>query len=92
MCLPPGRELLADLSAPTYSVTPSGIQVEAKEKVCERLKRSTNHGDAVIMAWFYGAKEINSALEWATNSHRSAKRGQEPRNILSRQPRTGRRR
>jgi hypothetical protein len=39
--------------------------VETKESVCERLGRSTDKGDAVIMAWWAGPKEITNALEWA---------------------------
>ena len=64
IALPPDAELLADLTAPTYKVTPNGIQAESKEDVCKRLGRSTNKGDAVMMAWHYGAKEMNSAMEW----------------------------
>jgi len=63
--LPPGAQLVADLTAPTFAPTPNGIKIESKEDVCARLGRSTDEGDAVMMAWFYGPKMINSALEWA---------------------------
>lgn len=49
-CLPDDRELLSDLCAPTFKVTPSGIQVEAKEELKERLQRSPDRGDAVALA------------------------------------------
>lgn len=65
IALPPDPELLADLTAATFTATPNGIKAETKEDVCSRLHRSTNKGDAVIMAWYDGAKQINSALEWA---------------------------
>jgi hypothetical protein len=65
IALPPDPEILADLTAPTFTATPNGIKAETKEAVCERLRRSTNKGDAIIMAWYDGAKQINSALEWA---------------------------
>ena len=65
IALPPGNQIVADLTAPTFEVTPNGIKVEPKEDVCDRLGRSTNHGDAAMMSWFYGAKECNSAMEWA---------------------------
>jgi hypothetical protein len=46
--LPPDRELLADLTAPRWELTASGVKVEAKEKIVERLGRSVDAGDAVV--------------------------------------------
>jgi len=57
--LPPSATLLADLTAPTYEPDSKTITVESKKKVCERLGRSTDEGDAVIMAWTRGLKEAN---------------------------------
>jgi hypothetical protein len=54
IALPDDPALIADLAAPTFTVTPRGIKVEPKEEVCKRLGRSTNKGDAVVMAWTYG--------------------------------------
>jgi hypothetical protein len=54
IALPDDRLLVADLTAPSFEVTPRGIKVEDKESVCERLGRSTNHGDAVQIAWATG--------------------------------------
>jgi hypothetical protein len=56
IALPPDPKLVADLTAPTFEVTPNGIKAEPKEKVCERLGRSTDRGDAVVMAWFEGPR------------------------------------
>lgn len=64
IALPPGHKLVADLTAPTFKITPNGIQAETKEKVCERLGRSTDSGDAVCMSWFEGPKWITDALDW----------------------------
>jgi hypothetical protein len=64
IALPPDPKLLADLTAPTFEVTANGIKAEPKEKVCDRLGRSTDRGDAVVMAWFEGPREITDALEW----------------------------
>ncbi len=64
IALPRDQKLLADLTAPTFEPTPNGIRVEPKEKVCERLGRSTDRGDAVVMAWFEGPRETTAALEW----------------------------
>lgn len=56
VALPPDRELLADLTAPSYEIGPQGIRVEPKDAVTGRLGRSTDRGDAVAMAWSHGAK------------------------------------
>jgi hypothetical protein len=50
IALPPDPELLADLAAPTYKLVPGGIQVESKEDLKKRIKRSPDKGDAVIYA------------------------------------------
>lgn len=57
--LPPSPTLLADLTAPTYEPDSKQIVVESKKKVCERLGRSTDEGDAVVMAWSKGIKQEN---------------------------------
>jgi hypothetical protein len=64
IALPPDPKLVADLTAPTFEVTPNGIKAEPKDKVCERLGRSTDRGDAVCMSWFEGPREITDAMEW----------------------------
>ena len=51
LALPPGRELLGDLSAPRYSTNQRAqIILEGKEKLRARLHRSPNLGDAVMHA------------------------------------------
>lgn len=51
VCLPPDDTLTGDLSTPTYAVTSNGlIQVEGKEKIRLRLRRSTDSADAVLHA------------------------------------------
>lgn len=64
IALPPDPELMADLTAPTYEVTPNGIKAETKEQVCERLGRSTNKGDAVVMSWWDGPRASTNTLDW----------------------------
>lgn len=45
--------LVGELCAPKWKLTSSGkIQVEPKEEIRKRLDRSTDHADAVIMAFF----------------------------------------
>lgn len=62
--LPEDPELVADLTAATFEVTPHGIRVESKERVCERLGRSTDKGDAVVMSWWAGPKMITHYGVW----------------------------
>jgi hypothetical protein len=51
VALPPDPQLLADLSAPRWTVTPRGIQVEKKEDIKKRLGRSPDRGESVIYAF-----------------------------------------
>lgn len=62
--LPDDPALVADLAAPTYRDTPHGIQLESKEDVVKRLARSTDSGDAVVMAWFSGASYMTHGEAW----------------------------
>jgi hypothetical protein len=59
LMLPPDAALVADLTAPTYEVKGGKICVESKVDVCKRLGRSTDRGDAVVMAWSVGYKGEN---------------------------------
>lgn len=53
IALPPDDMLTGDLTAPMWEPTSGGkIKVEAKEKIKGRLGRSTNYGDAVVMAFW----------------------------------------
>lgn len=56
IALPPDPMLVADLTAPTFEIGPNGIKVEPKDSVCDRLGRSTDRGDAVVMCWSAGDK------------------------------------
>lgn len=50
VALPPDQQLKAELCAPRYNLTGSGIQIESKKDLVKRLGRSTDRADAVIMA------------------------------------------
>jgi len=53
IALPDDARLIGDLTAPRWSVTSSGkIAVEGKDDIGRRLKRSTDSGDAVVMAFW----------------------------------------
>lgn len=91
IALPDDPKLVADLTAPTFEVTPNGIRVEAKDKICDRLGRSTDHGDAVVMAWHEGPRKAENAADWLENG-RSRKRVWNPKVVLGgRAPITARR-
>lgn len=60
--LPPDQELVADLAAPEADpnfMAKGIIKVKSKEDVCADLGRSTDKGDAVVMAWSEGLKQPN---------------------------------
>lgn len=50
VALPPDPQLLSDLCAPRWRITPRGIQVEAKADIVARIGRSPDRGEAVIYA------------------------------------------
>lgn len=52
ICLPPGREILADLCAPRFKAPGGKIQIEPKDDIKKRLGRSPDSGDAIALAWF----------------------------------------
>jgi hypothetical protein len=64
IALPDDPALLADLTAPTFEQTPRGWKVESKESVCARLRRSTDRGDAVVMAWSAGEHMATQRGGW----------------------------
>lgn len=70
IALPEDPELVADLCAPSYKVTPNGIAVEPKVDVVKRLGRSPDKGDAVVMAWWDGIKQANVEGGWKGRMNR----------------------
>lgn len=53
VALPDDPLLIGDLTAPKWRMTSSGkVLVEAKEEIAKRIGRSTDTGDAVVMAFF----------------------------------------
>lgn len=66
IALPASTQLVADLCAPRYHIKGSAsrngvIELESKADVCKRLGRSTDEGDATIMAWWKGLTHVNMA-------------------------------
>lgn len=52
IALPPGREIASELCAARYSVQQGGITVEPKDKIRERLGRSPDVADAIVLAFY----------------------------------------
>ena len=50
IALPPGNELRADLCAARYKIVVGGIQVELKDDIKQRLGRSPDLGEAILLA------------------------------------------
>lgn len=72
LCLPDDDELTGDLVAYRYEITSNGkIAVESKDSAYERLKRSTDAGDAVVMAVFGAVKGSGEVWmeAWAREAH-----------------------
>jgi hypothetical protein len=62
LCLPPEDELIGDLTAPRWWVTPANkIAIESKDDIAKRLGRSTDYGDAVCQS-------LLTESEWDANS------------------------
>lgn len=49
VCLPPDKQLLSDLTAPTWTPEGKKIKVESREQIIDRIKRSPDHGSAYIL-------------------------------------------
>ena len=66
--LPPDPILMADLAAPAFWLGRKDglavIEIEQKVKVCARIGRSTDRGDAVVMAWSAGPTYITDGDDW----------------------------
>lgn len=66
VCLPDDELLKADLTAPKWKVLSGGtIQIEDKKEIRKRLGRSTDSGDAVVMAFWVSSP---TSVESATSS------------------------
>ena len=50
LMLPPGQEVVADLCSARYSITTAGVLIEPKKDIKQRLGRSPDVGEALMMA------------------------------------------
>ena len=51
VCLPPDRELLQELAAPTFEVQSNGIQIMSRDKIVEKIGRSPDKASAVVYSF-----------------------------------------
>lgn len=60
VALPPDPQILGDLTAPRWKLSANGILIESKDdlKKPERLGRSPDKGDAIVMAWSEGERAL----------------------------------
>lgn len=56
--LPPDPKLRAELTAPRWVLKGTKIFVESKDEIRKRLGASTDHADAVLMAWHNRGKAL----------------------------------
>jgi hypothetical protein len=55
VCLPDDQELIADLIAPRYEIKRGNVLIESKEDIKKRRGKSTDCGDAVVLAFSQAA-------------------------------------
>lgn len=64
IALPPDPELLADLCAPKWSLSIGGILIESKADIIDRIGRSPDCADAVVMAAWLRPSPVIDILKW----------------------------
>ena len=64
IALPDDAELVSDLTALKWELTPQGIKVTPKRDLVAELGRSPDKGDAVVMSWSAGARSLTHLGEW----------------------------
>lgn len=82
--LPDDPMLLADLATPTFKIERGEIVIESKEDVCKRLGRSTDRGDAVVMAWSAGPTYITDGDAWRVEAQSNRPMGTSPKVVMGR--------
>jgi hypothetical protein len=87
IALPDDAKLLADLTAPKFEYVKGGFKVEAKDRVRERLGRSTDRADAVIMSWWAGKRGLGPQHPGASSPRRGGGSGRVPKVVMGYQHR-----
>lgn len=71
--LPDDRELLAELTAVDFEITSRGIKATPKEKVMEKLGRSPDKADALVMALWAGPRGLTADMAWGVTRNNSSR-------------------
>ena len=72
IALPPDPRLLADLTAPTWSMSGATLKVASREDIIEKIGRSPDFGSAYVLALMDTPKRAPSrrwarrAVDWIT--------------------------
>lgn len=77
IALPPGRDLLLELSAPKWTLQGSTIYVESREEIKKRIGRSPDKATALILA---AIRSPRMAPPSHASEHANARRGYDPFN------------
>jgi hypothetical protein len=75
IALPPGRDLLVELTAPKWQVKGSTVYVESREEIVKRIGRSPDKATAVILA---AIRTPVTDFKSAPSEHAIARRGYDP--------------
>jgi hypothetical protein len=68
IALPLDAEIRSELAAPKWKLlSGNAIQLEEKTEIKKRLGRSPDKGDAIVMAWFSGARKRRALARSATS-------------------------
>lgn len=57
IALPPGNDIVADLCSARYTVTVAGVQIESKDAIRERIGRSPDKGESLLLANMPGERK-----------------------------------
>lgn len=80
LALPPDTELLADLCSARYQVSAAGVLIEDKEQIKERIGRSPDIGEAVMMCLYEQPKiKINTKATVTNYINSGQKQDDRPR-------------
>ena len=80
--LPDDPLLIADLTAPVFIEDRKVLQLEERKKTLERLGRSTDRGDAVVIAWSCGPRYVQGGI--ALERYHKYRHGRHPKVVMGR--------
>ena len=72
IALPDDPELLSDLTAPTFDMKASGVQIESKDDIRTRIGRSPDKGDAAVMCMAPGNTAVKRQISERRRGDRPA--------------------